>query len=357
MKIKLYNDVAFKWIFGRQEHTGPLIQLINAVICHEEGSPRFSDVSIMNPYDTSEPLKNEKQGILDIRARDNLTGEWVDLEVQVRYKETYPQRSKYYLAGLYRDQLEKSQTDNYDELKPVFGIHILVESLFREKADETFWFNHYMILNTRSHQPLVEHWHLYYVELKKLLKQLSAKGVEPATDLETWGYFLGTIHDNSKPPDSTLYRNQGIREVYDMLQTFTQDDHLREKYRLQEEFERALRTDEARKQKLMRDLQEERRAKEAAVREKEAALKAAKNARNAEKNARNAEKDAQKVAIDARNAEKAASKAAKDALQEAEQVKRHTVRILRQQGLSTEEVASLLNISLDEIERIQAIEG
>ncbi|SLM28687.1 hypothetical protein MTBBW1_1460003 [Desulfamplus magnetovallimortis] len=30
--IKLYNDIVFKWFFGRQEHTGPLISLINAVI-------------------------------------------------------------------------------------------------------------------------------------------------------------------------------------------------------------------------------------------------------------------------------------------------------------------------------------
>ena len=60
MEIKLYNDIAFKWIFGRQEHTVPLIGLINSVLCHDDGksSPaKFSEIQILNPYDYSEPFK------------------------------------------------------------------------------------------------------------------------------------------------------------------------------------------------------------------------------------------------------------------------------------------------------------
>ena len=30
MQINLHNDIVFKWIFGRQEHTVPLISLLNA---------------------------------------------------------------------------------------------------------------------------------------------------------------------------------------------------------------------------------------------------------------------------------------------------------------------------------------
>ncbi|MBF0468981.1 MAG: PD-(D/E)XK nuclease family transposase [Desulfamplus sp.] len=114
-------------------------------------------------------IKNEKQGILHIRAKDSISNQWVNLEVQVVYSEIYPQRSKYYLAGLYRDQLEKNKYANYDDLTPVYGIHVLVETLFRDKDEQTFWFHHYAMLNTRSHAPLIGHWHLYYVELDKFL--------------------------------------------------------------------------------------------------------------------------------------------------------------------------------------------
>ncbi|MBF0411445.1 MAG: hypothetical protein HQK70_01890 [Desulfamplus sp.] len=52
MEIKLYNDVAFKWIFGRQEQTLPLICFLNSVVCYdldecsETVRPKFSEVEI-----------------------------------------------------------------------------------------------------------------------------------------------------------------------------------------------------------------------------------------------------------------------------------------------------------------------
>ncbi|MBF0242979.1 MAG: hypothetical protein HQK64_10970, partial [Desulfamplus sp.] len=51
--------------------------------CSDADNPKFSEVEILNPYDADEPFKDEKQGILDIRAKDINTNEWVDLEVQV----------------------------------------------------------------------------------------------------------------------------------------------------------------------------------------------------------------------------------------------------------------------------------
>ncbi len=180
MEIKLYNDVVFKWIFGRQEHTAPLIALLNSVVTYEGGGPKFTDVKILNPYDQSEPFTREKQGILDLRVQENNTKEWIDLEIQVVYDADYASRSKFYLAGMYRDQLKKSSERNYDELKACYGIHLLVDSVFRDKEDKKQWFHHYAMLNTRTYKPLLNHCHLYYVELKKLKKcfqkeQISSK--------------------------------------------------------------------------------------------------------------------------------------------------------------------------------------
>ena len=327
MKIKLYNDIAFKWIFGRQEQTGPLIKFINAVICHEGDAPKFSEIKILNPYDISEPFKNEKQGILDIRAKDSISNEWVNLEVQVAYSESYPQRSKYYLAGLYRDQLEKDKESNYDELTPVYGIHVLVETLFRGKGDERFWFNHYAMLNTRSHAPLIGHWHLYYLELNKFLANF--KKETPENELEQWSYFLGTIQDNANPLDNKISNNEGIKEVYDMLQTFTEDDRLREQYRLQEEFIRAQRTEQARTDRLVEQYNKEKLEKKAALKAKKQAIKAQEKER--------LEKEA-------------ALKAQKAALQEVKKFKRSSIQLMKQQGHTKEDIAQMLNISIQDVE-------
>ncbi len=328
MKIKLYNDIVFKWIFGRQEHTYPLIRLINSVICHEGGAfTKFSEIEILNPYDSSEPFKNEKQGILDIRAKEIKTNQWFDLEVQVVNSKSYPQRSKYYLAGLYRDQLGKSSNPNYYELRPAYGIHILVETLFKDEKDEKFWFNHYALLNTRSHKPLIGHWHLYYIELQKFLKYFNKP--RPVNELEEWSYFIGTIQDNTKPLDKKFMENNGIKEVYDMLQIFTKDDRLREQYRLHEEFLRVQRTEQARMEMLNKKYIKEKQAKESALKAQE-------------------QERLEKTA--ALKAHESALKAQKSALQEVEKIKRSSILYMKKKGSTREEISQLLNLPLTEVE-------
>ena len=60
MEIKLYNDIVFKWAFGREEHPAPLISLLNSVVGHEGEKPEFTEIRIVNPYDRSEPFTGEK---------------------------------------------------------------------------------------------------------------------------------------------------------------------------------------------------------------------------------------------------------------------------------------------------------
>ena len=312
MEIKLYTDIVFKWIFGRQEHTGPLISFLNAAT----GIPgKFSEVRILNPFDASEPFKNEKQGILDIRGHDTSSDEWVDLEVQVVLDEFYPQRSKFYLAGMYRDQLPKNSHVNYHKLKPCYGIHILVDTLFEGKDDAAFWYNHFAMLNTRSHKPLADHWHLYYIELKKFLACFHKRGASwPETELEEWSYFLGTVQDNTKPLDSKLSHNPAIQEVYEMLESFTKEDHLRERYRVQEEFLRAQRTQKEISKEMKKNYlfvvnahKKEKAEKEAALKAKESALKAQAD------------------------------------------LKKRSIAFMKKQGISPEEIADILRMSLQDV--------
>ncbi len=379
MEIKLYNDIVLKWIFGRQEHLVPLTNFLNSVISYDQNkksdnkeTTTFSDIKILNPYDSSEPFKNEKQGILDIRAKDTQTEEWIDLEVQVIHCDDYAQRSKYYLAGMYRDQLQKSSDRNYDELTACYGIHILVNSYFkRAEKDDGEWFHRYAILNTKTYKPLINHWHLYYVELNKFLKCFPKKDF--GKELEQWSYFFGTIQDSSKQLDTFLKDNEAIQEVYEMLQTFTQDDKRREQYRLHEEWNRVQRGQEAKREKLRRDLKKEKKAKlqeqkakeaalkakEAALKAKEAALKAkeaALKSKNQEKVAKEAALKAKEAALKSKNQEKvakeAALKAKEKALQKIEDLQKHLILSLRQQNNSNNEIAKLLDLPLAKIEGI-----
>ena len=330
MQINLHNDIVFKWIFGRQEHTVPLISLLNAAT----GIPgKFSDVRILNPFDLSEPLTNEKQGILDIRGKDTDTDEWFDLEVQVVGSVFYPQRSKYYLAGMYREQLKKNAEVNYHKLRPCYGIHILVDTIFDEEADESFWYNHFTMLNSRSHKPLADHWHLYYIELKKFKNCFRKRSSSiPGTALEEWSYFLASGQDNTKPLDSRLSHNSAIQEVHKMLQTFTKNDKLREQYRLHEEFLRVQSTDRAVNKELNKAYLLIQKAHKRGKKEKEAALKAKEVATKDKNNA-----------LKAQEKEK----------REKEQLQRNSVKFMQKQGSSVEEIAEILNIPIEDVERCQ----
>jgi len=330
MQINLHNDIVFKWIFGRQEHTVPLISLLNAAT----GIPgKFSDVRILNPFDLSEPLTNEKQGILDIRGKDTDTDEWFDLEVQVIGSVFYPQRSKYYLAGMYREQLKKNAKVNYHKLRPCYGIHILVDTIFDEEADEHFWYNHFTMLNSRSHKPLADHWHLYYIELKKFKNCFHKRSSSiPGTALEEWSCFLASGQDNTKPLDSRLRHNSAIQEVHKMLQTFTKNDKLREQYRLHEEFLRVQSTERAVNKELNKAYLLIQKAHKREKEEKEAALKAKEVATKDKNNA-----------LKAQEKEK----------REKEQLQRNSVKFMQKQGSSVEEIAEILNIPIEDVERCQ----
>ncbi|CAN2042542.1 hypothetical protein GMMP15_850018 [Candidatus Magnetomoraceae bacterium gMMP-15] len=111
------------------------------------------------------------------------------MEIQVRHQPYYPERSMYYLAGMYREQLNAGQ--DFQELRPCYGVHFLVSDLF-SKEEEKSWYNHYRMMNVKNHRVLSTHWQLYFVELKKFHKAIpTASGM--AQRSEVYGKRLERI--------------------------------------------------------------------------------------------------------------------------------------------------------------------
>jgi len=128
-------------------------------------------MEIKNPYDETQPLSKQKQGILDIRAKDNENGIWIDLEMKASSFTYYPNRSLYYLTGMYRDQLPKGK-DNYYLLRPCFNIHLLMSDIFY--GDEcSEWFHHFGMLNHKTHKQLNYKWGTYLSSIPQLANFLN----------------------------------------------------------------------------------------------------------------------------------------------------------------------------------------
>ena len=123
------NDFVFKTLFAKSR---PLLSdLINAV---RVGEPPITVVSVLNPHIAASELKG-KYIELDILAKDK-AGNLFNVEIQMSRREKWSARSMVYLAKTLGTQL-KTGVD-YEKLKPVIGIHLLVYDLFPEQ-NQAFW--------------------------------------------------------------------------------------------------------------------------------------------------------------------------------------------------------------------------
>ncbi|MGL5152770.1 MAG: Rpn family recombination-promoting nuclease/putative transposase [Clostridium sp.] len=134
MKVK--NDYVFKRIFGDENNKDILIDFLKAVL-----KVNINDIEILNSELSKENI-TDKKSILDIRATidKNIN---IDIEIQVARTGYMPQRSLYYWAKLYSEQLKISE--RYGKLKKTICINILdfntldtkkYHSVFKIKEDE-----------------------------------------------------------------------------------------------------------------------------------------------------------------------------------------------------------------------------
>ena len=92
------NDVAFKKIFGDEQHKEVLISFLNAVL-DLKGNHEIVDIQILNPYQAPR-LEYLKYTLLDIHALDKRGITFV-VEMQVEEIEGYRKRFQYYAAKGY----------------------------------------------------------------------------------------------------------------------------------------------------------------------------------------------------------------------------------------------------------------
>jgi predicted transposase/invertase (TIGR01784 family) len=129
-RLSLSIDLVFKTVFSR--HIDLLTDLINAV---RHGQPPVTVEEILNPGIPPEDGSG-KQIVLDILARDE-NGVLINIEMQVRFLPYWADRGVYYTARALAGQLKTGE--QYDQLKPVIGINLLVDDLFPEYSDQACW--------------------------------------------------------------------------------------------------------------------------------------------------------------------------------------------------------------------------
>ena len=92
------NDIAFKRVFGSENHKDILIHFINDIL-ELKDSEQIESVEFLSPIQDPE-IAYKKQSIIDVLCRDK-NGVQIIVEMQVAPTKGFEKRAQYYAAKAY----------------------------------------------------------------------------------------------------------------------------------------------------------------------------------------------------------------------------------------------------------------
>lgn len=214
MKPKI--DFAFKEIMADEKaRTGFLAAVLK--IKPED----IKETKILNTNLRKEH-EDDKQGILDVRLLLNNASE-IDIEIQLSQIKVWAERSLFYLAKMYTDQIAQGQS--YKVFKKCINISILDFELF---PDETEFYSCFHIREDTRSFIYTDKMEFHLIELPKLPKELR----EDSSDIELWAKFINA--ERKEEFDMLAQKNQYIESAYERLQVISQDRQKRLEYEARE---------------------------------------------------------------------------------------------------------------------------
>ena len=181
----------------------------------------IKETRILNPY-LRKHHEDDKLGILDVRVLMNNDTE-IDTEIQLAELKVWTDRSLFYLAKMYSDQIEPGQ--DYNLLKKCVSISILDFDLF--KGETEFYSCFHLREDARSfvYTDKIE---FHIIELPKLPAQL----MENSGSIELWGRFISS--EKKEDFDMLAQKDPYIESAYERLQIISQDKQKRMEYEARE---------------------------------------------------------------------------------------------------------------------------
>jgi len=236
--VDVKTDIAFKKIFGSDQHTEILIGFLNAVL-ELEGDRRIKTVTLKNPWQPPD-IPILKETILDIRAVDNRDVSFI-VEMQIKDTKFFDKRAVYYTAKAYTGQIKKGE--DYPKLNQVIFIGILDFNSF--EGDN--YLTRHLILNRETMNQDLRDLEFNFIELKKFNKQEE----ELETIIEKWIYFIKNASNLSMIPSNAVVIPE-LNEAYKLasMNAWTEEEleiyeywQIRDagdRYKIKEEFEKGI---------------------------------------------------------------------------------------------------------------------
>ena len=212
------NDVAFKFIFGKEERKQITIDFLNAVLQesleHEIREITFRQTEMPPDADGG------KLSRLDIACELD-TGELVDVEVQVINYNDMQRRTLFYWARLYL--LSLSRGEGYRILRPAITINLLAFELLPQSEPVAM----YSIYNPKTGDRLNKDMELHFIEIPKYIKAPQKK-IGELSKMERWlAYFANKLTDLER--EELAMSEPAIKEAMEAEKLFlcNPDEYLR----------------------------------------------------------------------------------------------------------------------------------
>ena len=212
------NDVAFKFIFGKEERKQITIDFLNTVL-HKSLSHEIRDISFRQT-EMIPDSDDAKLSRLDIACELD-TGELVDVEVQVINYNNMQRRTLFYWARLYL--LSLTRGEGYNLLRPAITINLLAFELLPQEEPVAM----YSIYNIENGDRLNNDMELHFIELPKYIKA-PHKTIRESSKMERWlAYFANRLTSEEK--EELAMSEPAIREAMEAEKIFMSnpDDYLR----------------------------------------------------------------------------------------------------------------------------------
>ena len=236
--VDVTTDIAFKKVFGSEQHKDILIGFLNAVL-DLQGDKSIREVTLKNPWQAPD-IPILKETILDIKAVDNRGVSFI-VEMQVEKKYSFQKRAQYYTAKAYTGQIDKGE--DYPKLGQVIFIGILDFSCF----DGNDYLTRHLILNQSTLKQELKDLEFNFIELSKF-----DKSEEQLIDIiEKWVYFIKNAGSLTMIPKSAASIPE-LNNAYTQAAVFSwSKDELdayeywrmeatSDRYKLQEEYEKGI---------------------------------------------------------------------------------------------------------------------
>jgi len=217
-------DYIFKRLFSADDKRSKiaLIDLLNSVL-KLEGAGKIVDLVVINPGIPVEAEKRKK-AIFDIRVKFN-GGKQSIVEMQLSGRKSFKKRAQFVISKAYSSQ--DISGEKYSALKKCYLICILNFKLLNEPAGLV---TDYMFRD-KDGRELTDDETILFIQLPKVDEILN-KPVETLTPEEMWGIFFRHISDKSKREklNAIIERKEGIKMATDVLYEISQDEEARIQY-------------------------------------------------------------------------------------------------------------------------------